>query len=208
MFTTSKGDEAVKLCETKRPDVIVLDLVMQETNGLDICRRLKSSEPTRAIPILMLSGKDQPVDRVLGLELGAEDFLSKPFDFRELLARVRVILRRNEDKPLKKIDRLGDLHIDWERYEVTLGENKIHLSAKEFELLRALIHAKGRVLTRGQILEKVWNYDASAEIQTRTLDQTISHLRKKLGKEGTRIRSVQNVGYSFQTEAREGDESL
>ena len=157
----------------------------------------KINTATKHIPIIMVTGKSAETDKVLGLELGADDYVTKPFSPRELLARVKAILRRAQAPPLTESFRLGDLEVDWGRYVVSMKDKPVDLTAKEFELLRALIQARGRMLTREVLLEKVWGVDRSVEIETRTVDFHISQLRRKLKRVADRIVTVKNAGYRF-----------
>ena len=198
VLTAASGKSGLDLAKTAKPQLVILDKHMPDMDGLDVCRILKESEETRGIPILFLSRKNEIQDKVVGLEVGAEDYIAKPFDFRELVARIRVILRRLEDKTPAKTFQCGSLVVDWERYEVTVDGKAVNLRPKEMEVLRVFLKAGGRVLSRKQIFQQVWGYELSSEVKTRTLDQHISHLRRKLGKEGKRIRSIPQVGYSFE----------
>ena len=201
VFTAKTGKAGLELAKKEQPDAIILNSSMPDRDGFEVCKALKESQETRFIPILILSGKGHVDDRIAGLELGADEYIAKPFDFNELLTRLRVMMRRHQSLQ-ETSTKCGALHVDWARYRVTLEGKEIGLRPKEFELLRALIKAKGRVLTRGQIFHQVWDYKEPASLQTRTLDQHISHLRKKLQHEGIRIRSVKDVGYSFEIEDR------
>jgi two-component system alkaline phosphatase synthesis response regulator PhoP len=149
----------------------------------------------------MLTAKKEEIDRILGLELGADDYVTKPFSVRELSARVKTVLRRSQPQPeANSASRYGDLQIDPERFTVSVKGKAVALSSKEFAFLKILVEAKGKALTRDQLLEKVWGYDRSMEIDTRTIDQHITRLRDKLASEAKRIITVKNVGYRFETE--------
>ncbi len=189
------GAKALELARQNLPDLILLDLMLPEVDGLEVCRILKQEEKTRHIPIIMLTGKTTETDKVLGLEMGADDYVTKPFSPRELLARIRVALRRVAAPAPAELFRLGPLNVDWGRHVASIHGRPVDLTAKEFELLTALIHAKGRMLTRAALLERVWGFDQADEIETRTVDFHISRLRKKLRPVADRIVTVKNAGY-------------
>jgi len=187
------GQSALTSFKKEIPDMVILDIMLPKLDGFEICKEIRRESK---VPILMLTARKEEVDRVLGLELGADDYVTKPFSVRELLARVKAILRRVSEKENKRsLVRVGDLKVDLERYETRIGERPIDLSPKEFEFLKCLIQADGKALTRDQLLEKVWGYDKSMEIDTNTVDQHIARLRNKLGSEAGRIITVKNVGY-------------
>jgi len=187
------GESALTSFKKEVPDMVILDIMLPRLDGFEICKEIRRESK---VPILMLTARKEEVDRVLGLELGADDYVTKPFSVRELLARVKAILRRVSDKEDKKsLIRAGDLEVDLERYETRIGGRSINLSPKEFDFLKFLIQADGKALTRDQLLEKVWGYDKSMEIDTNTVDQHIARLRNKLGSEAGRIITVKNVGY-------------
>ncbi len=191
------GAKAVELARRELPDAMVLDWMLPEFDGLEVCRMLKQDDRTRHIPILMLTVKSDETDKVLGLEMGADDYMTKPFGSRELVARIKAILRRAKPAPPSELFQLETLHIDWGKHLVTLKGRAIELTTKEFELLRALIDAKGRVLSRDILLDKVWGYDRAMEIETRTVDLHISQLRRKLQPLADRILTIKNAGYRF-----------
>jgi two-component system alkaline phosphatase synthesis response regulator PhoP len=172
--------------------------MLPKMNGLEVCRQLRADRKTAAIPILMLTAKTQEADRVVGLELGADDYVTKPFSPRELVARVKAILRRaSRASELPESWRCGQLTVDWARRIVKVKAGTVQLTPKEFDLLKALIEAQGRVLSREALLEQVWGYDRSMEIQSRTVDLHISQLRQKIGEEGKRILTATGAGYRF-----------
>ncbi|MFA5162386.1 MAG: response regulator transcription factor [Elusimicrobiales bacterium] len=190
------GETALKLHEAGPPDLVLLDVMLPKVDGLEVCRRIRQKHST---PVIMLTAKKEELDRVLGLELGADDYVSKPFSMRELLARVKAVLRRRapEESP---VFRAGDIEIDFDKYEVRVAGGTAALSTKEFELLRCLARAGGKALTRDQIMEQVWGYERSMELDTNTVDQHIARLRAKLGREAARIVTVKNVGYRVKTD--------
>jgi two-component system alkaline phosphatase synthesis response regulator PhoP len=203
-FRTSSacdGEDALELANKEHPDLILLDLMLPGIDGLEVCKALKKESKTAAIPIVMLTAKTQEVDKVLGLELGADDYMTKPFSPRELIARIKAVLRRVKDKEkLPEIIRIGDLVIDFSKILVTLKNKPVELTSKEFELLKTLIQAKGRVLSRDYLLDTIWGFDHAVEIQTRTVDVHIRTLRKKLKSEAKYIITVKNYGYRFEQE--------
>ncbi len=192
------GEKAVEMCRKELPDLVILDWMLPKADGLEVCRILRSGAKTKHIPIIMLSVRAEETDKVVGLELGADDYLSKPFSPRELMARVKAVLRRGSVEEEPETFELGLLEADWARHIVRIKGDVVDLTAKEFDLLKSLIDAKGRVLTREVLLDKVWGYDRSAEIETRTVDLHISQLRKKLDAAGKYIVTVKNVGYRFE----------
>jgi phosphate regulon transcriptional regulator PhoB len=193
------GEDAVVLAQKEHPDLIVLDLMLPGIDGLEVCKALKKESKTESIPIIMLTAKTQETDKVIGLELGADDYVTKPFSPRELLARVKAILRRaHEKEKLPDILAIGKLKLDLSKIMVFVQEKPVELTAKEFELLKTLIAAKGRVLSRDYLLDTIWGFDKAAEIQTRTVDVHIRTLRRKLKGEAKRIITVKNYGYRFE----------
>jgi len=197
-LSASDGEAGLAQARQSKPDLIILDLMLPKIDGMTVCRTLRQESQ---VPILMLTAKKEELDRVLGLELGADDYLTKPFSVRELLARVKTILRRAQNvTPTSPARRFGDLAIDTDRYLVTVKNKAVTLSSKEYEFLKTLIQANGRALSRDQLLEQVWGQEPAMEIDTRTIDQHIARLRDKLGTEAKRIVTVKNVGYRFETE--------
>lgn len=192
--TARDGQQALDQIARLRPALVVLDIMLPQVDGFEVCRRVRQESD---VPILMLTARDEDVDRIVGLELGADDYLTKPFNPRELVARVKAILRRSERTalPQDRILHLNDLVIDPARREVTIGGQLVRLRAKEFDLLLALADHKGKVLTRDQLLNLVWGYDFYG--QTRTVDVHIAHLRKHLAASQVRIETVTGVGYKL-----------
>ena len=195
------GGTALRLARAELPDVVVLDLMLPGLDGLEVCRQLRREAATRRLPIIMLTARGEEVDRVVGLELGADDYVVKPFSPRELIARIRAVLRRSDGPVPEPTGRAtGELHVDEARHAVTVGGQPVELTAKEFGLLAALMRADGRVLGREQLLETVWGYGNAAEIESRTVDVHVRRLRAKLGSEARRIVTVKAVGYRFDGE--------
>ena len=196
------GGTALRLARAEQPDVALLDLMLPGLDGLEVCRQLRREAATRRLPIIMLTARGDEVDRVVGLELGADDYVVKPFSPRELLARIRAVLRRVEGTESPAGARAaGALRVDEARHAVTVNGRSLELTAKEFALLTALMRADGRVLSRDQLLETVWGYANAAEVESRTVDVHIRRLRAKLGAEARRIVTVKAVGYRFDGEA-------
>jgi phosphate regulon transcriptional regulator PhoB len=193
----SDGGAALRLARTELPDLVILDLVLPGLDGLEVCRQLRRDSATRQLPIIMLTARGEEVDRVVGLELGADDYVVKPFSPRELVARIRAVLRRFEGSATPAGRATGDLRVDEARHAVTVSGRPVELTAKEFGLLAALMRADGRVLSREQLLEAVWGYANAAEIESRTVDVHVRRLRAKLGSEAHRVVTVKAVGYRF-----------
>jgi len=196
VVTALTGEEALKRCEVERPSLVLLDIMLPGIDGLEVCRRLKGDRMTSNIPIIMLTARGDEVDKILGLELGADDYITKPFSVRELGARVKSLLRRvapqQESEP--QTLRSSDIMIDITNYEAFKGGEKLSLTLKEFELLKVLVLSRGKVLTRDFLLDRIWGYEFYGE--TRTVDVHIRHLRQKLGEEPY-IETVRGVGYRF-----------
>jgi DNA-binding response OmpR family regulator len=183
------GRDGVALCRRTRPDLVVLDLMLPGIDGLEVCREVQRNRP---VPVLMLTARDTETDMLVGLGVGADDYMTKPFSMRELTARIRVLLRRVERRPGGHALILGDVRVDPERRRVTVGDQQVHLTATEFDLLQCLAERPGVVLSREQLLEEVWGWrDGSS---TRTVDSHIAALRRKVGAEC--IRTVHGVGYA------------
>ena len=193
------GIMGITMVHTEKPDLILLDIMLPGKNGYDICRELR--EEGNKTPIIMLTAKTEEIDKVLGLEFGADDYISKPFGIRELMARIKAVLRRYENvanQPASSgehILRIDDLEINIERHEVKVGGKTVELTLKEFELLAFLAENRGHVLTRDQLLDKVWGIEYAGE--TRTVDVHIRYLRKKLGHEDQYIETIRGKGYKL-----------
>ena len=193
------GPSGLELAKKERPSLVILDLMLPGMDGKDICRALKSNPVTQSIPILMLTAKAEEVDRVIGLELGADDYVTKPFSPRELVLRVKAILRRKEvGQEGEKIIQIGDLSVDIDRHHVSVKRSSIPLTSTEFKLLVELASNRGRVQTRERLLDKVWGY--TYEGYARTVDTHIRRLREKLGSSGDYIETIRGVGYRFREE--------
>ena len=196
VFSAGDGEAGLALFRKERPDLVILDLMLPKIDGYEFCKLVRQESNT---PIIMVTAKAEEVDKLIGLELGADDYMTKPFSVRELLARIKVILRRAvKTEPSSAPVRAGDLEIDVDRYVTRVKGKTVQLSSKEFEFLKCLVAADGRVLSRDQILEKVWGYDEAMKVDTRTVDQHVARLREKLGPEARRIVTVKNVGYRIE----------
>jgi phosphate regulon transcriptional regulator PhoB len=201
------GEQALKLIQREQPNLVVLDLMLPGLSGQEICRILRSKPDTAALPILMLTAKAGEADKVLGLETGADDYLTKPFSPREMVARVKAILRRAELRTLAESNesyRNGPLRIDFATYEVLIADKTVRLTLKEFDLLRFLVQNPNRVLTRDQLLDRVWGGETF--VTPRTVDVHIRRLRKAVEKNDRKpkwILTVRGVGYKFDEKAVE-----
>jgi len=191
-------EEGEKALVSNQIDVIILDLMLPDGSGLTLCRDIKSDDKTKHIPIIILTAKTEEVDRVVGFELGADDYVTKPFSVRELILRVKAILKRGPSSNKNPGDdeySFGELTLNFEAHQAYINGDEISLTALEFRLLKHLIDRKGRVQTRDQLLEDVWGY--SSDVTTRTVDTHIKRLREKLGSVGNHIQTIRGVGYRF-----------
>jgi DNA-binding response OmpR family regulator len=200
--TAADGKRALELARRELPDLITLDVMLPEHDGWEVLRLLRQETRTGRIPVIMLTVKGEETDKVVGLELGADDYLTKPFSPKELVARAKAILRRTKEPVPEEGVTAGDLFVDFGRHTVRVKDRPVELTAKEFALLRALLEAKGRVLSRDVLLDRVWGLEQSLEIETRTVDVHIGQLRKKLKHEAKRLLTVKNIGYRFDLESR------
>ncbi|RLD03087.1 MAG: DNA-binding response regulator [Chloroflexi bacterium] len=195
VISASDGQAALDAVVRQNPALMVLDVMLPKLDGFEVCRRLRADD--NPVAILMLTARDEDIDKIVGLELGADDYLTKPFNPRELVARVKAILRRDArvSSPASAAIHLGDLSIDPASREVSIGESPIDLRAKEFDLLYTLAENRGRVLSREKLLELAWGFDFYG--QTRTVDVHIAHLRKKMGDSKVQIETVTGIGYKL-----------
>ena len=193
------GDGQEALAKAEGMDLILLDLMLPGLDGLEVCRRLKADKRTARIPIIMLTAKAEEIDKVLGLELGADDYVVKPFSVRELMARVKAVLRRSsQEGPQEETLQIDCLRLDFSSYQAWLAGEELVLTPKEFELLKLLVTSPGRAFSRDELLERIWGYEYYGD--TRTVDVHIRHLRAKLGERpglSERIETVRGVGYLF-----------
>jgi len=193
------GEKALEALDARPADLIILDIMLPGMDGYEICRTIKAKEKLKNIPIIMLTAKGEEVDRIVGLELGADDYIVKPFSPRELVLRVKAILKRGKTESAKKdILVAGDIAVDIPKHKVTVKDKVIELTQMEFKLLVTLMERRGRVQTRDRLLSDVWDMDTS--IDTRTIDTHIKRLREKLGKSGDLIETVRGLGYKFKEE--------
>ena len=196
VYLAGNGDEGLKLAREKKPDLVLLDLMLPDIPGTQICKTLKGDPATKNTQVIMLTAKGEEIDRVVGFELGADDYVVKPFSVRELLLRVQAILRRSQGEQEAVAGfRFGKLRVDREAHRVWADEQEIELTALEFKLLVTLFDRKNRVQTRSALLSDVWGIDA--DITTRTVDTHVKRLREKLGEAGIYIETVRGVGYRF-----------
>lgn len=191
----SRGGDGLKHAKDDHPDLILLDLMLPDLSGNEVCKQLKKAETTSTIPVMMLTAKGEEIDRVLGFELGVDDYVVKPFSVRELLLRVQAVLRRHSGRDQVPKATFGQLRIDRDAHRVWVGDEEITLTALEFKLLLALFDGRNRVQTRSVLLDGVWGYDA--EVTTRTVDTHVKRLRQKLGTVGDYIETIRGVGYRF-----------
>lgn len=196
VVTASDGEEALKKAKSTQPALIVLDLMLPEIDGLEVCKLLRRDPDTANIPIIMLTAKAAEVDRVLGLELGADDYVTKPFSPRELVLRIRKLLQRGEEPAEKRESmRFGEVRIDVPKHLASWRGKPLDLTATEFKLLVTLVQRAGRVQSRDALLRDVWEYDTT--IDTRTVDTHMRRLREKLGPAAKHLDTVRGVGYRF-----------
>jgi two-component system phosphate regulon response regulator PhoB len=196
VVSAPRGQDGLRLVREQRPDLVLLDLMLPDLPGTEVCRAIKDDTATRSIPVMMLTAKGEEIDRVVGFELGADDYLTKPFSVRELALRIRAILRRNDGKPPESaIVDFGRLRIDREAHRIWVEAIEIELTALEFKLLVTLYDRRNRVQSRGALLDHVWGMDT--KISTRTVDAHVKRLREKIGSARDYIETVRGVGYRF-----------
>lgn len=187
------GKQLLEALDTEVPELILLDIMLPGEDGVEILKRLKASPRTRKIPVIMLTAKGTEYDKVVGLDAGADDYVTKPFGMMELISRIKAVLRRSGKEEKQDTHTLGNLHLNDKKHQVTVEGQDISLTLKEFELLKRLLSNRGVVLTRDRLLEEIWGYDYSGE--TRTVDVHVRTLRQKLGDAGDYIETVRGVGY-------------
>jgi len=199
VFEAEDGRKAIEMAINLAPDIIILDLMLPGIDGLEVCRNLKRNPRTAALPIIMLTAKSDEIDRVIGLELGADDYMTKPFSQRELVARIKAVLRRSNVLAGTGEELvLGRLRMNFSQYEAWLDNEKLELTPKEYEMLKLLAENAGKVFSREQLLEKIWGYEYFGD--TRTVDVHVRHLRAKLEKVpemAEAIETVRGVGYKL-----------
>tara|TARA_A200000113_G_scaffold87769_1_gene78334 strand:+ start:72 stop:758 length:687 start_codon:yes stop_codon:yes gene_type:complete len=196
VFTATDGEEALSNIKKVLPDVLILDLMLPGVSGIDVCKSIRADDDISDMSIIMLTAKGEEIDRVIGFELGADDYVTKPFSVRELILRVKVLLKKQRESLVaNKLVTFGPIRIDLDAHEIKINDEEIILTALEFKLLQHLVKRKGRVQTREQLLGDVWGY--SAEVTTRTVDTHIKRLREKLGNTSDYIQTIRGVGYRF-----------
>jgi len=200
VLSANNGIDAVKIAKAEKPSLLLLDLMLPGMDGFDVCKEIKRDAEMKKTSIIMLTAKGEELDKILGLELGADDYITKPFSVRELLARVKAVLRRTSsfNETEDDVYNSENLKVDFERHEVYVNDRKVDLTLKEFELLQILIKNKGRILKRETLLDKIWGYEYIGE--TRTVDVHIRYLRKKIEEDDKNprfIETIRGVGYRF-----------
>ncbi|MGB9813142.1 MAG: response regulator transcription factor [Thermovenabulum sp.] len=202
VITACNGERVLEMIKAENLDLILLDVMLPGVDGFELCKIIRRKNETSDIPIILITAKSEEIDKILGLEIGADDYITKPFSVRELIARVKAVLRRADKKDKnEKIIKISDIIIDVDKHEVTVKGKKIELTPKEFELLKLFALNPGRVFSRDYLLEKIWGYDYLGD--TRTVDVHIRHLRQKIEEnsdETNYIETVRGVGYKFKEE--------
>jgi DNA-binding response OmpR family regulator len=195
ILTAADGAAGLQMARSEKPAFIILDLMLPKMSGLEVCKILKTDPEARHIPIMMLTAKAEEIDRIVGLEFGADDYVTKPFSPREVILRIQAIMRRGEAKPVEGPLTAGVIAMDPARHQVSVAGKIVHLTSIEFKLLRTLLQRRGRVQARDRLLNDVWGYESI--IDTRTVDTHVRRLREKLGKAGNAIETVRGFGYRF-----------
>ena len=196
----SDAESCLDKIQKRKPDLLILDLMLPGMSGLDLCKQIRTDKSLQNLAIIMLTAKGEEVDRIIGFELGADDYVTKPFSVRELILRVKVILKKQNDAvENNELVEFGPIKLNLDAHEVLINDDEIILTALEFKLLKHLIQRRGRVQTRDQLLGDVWGY--SSEITTRTVDTHIKRLREKLGTVGDYIQTVRGVGYRLNNQS-------
>ena len=196
----SDAESCLDKIQKRKPDLLILDLMLPGMSGLDLCKEIRADKSLQNLAIIMLTAKGEEVDRIIGFELGADDYVTKPFSVRELILRVKVILKKQNDAvENNELVEFGPIKLNLDAHEVLINDDEIILTALEFKLLKHLIQRRGRVQTRDQLLGDVWGY--SSEITTRTVDTHIKRLREKLGTVGDYIQTIRGVGYRLNNQS-------
>jgi len=197
VISAASIEQAKTFIKSDTFSLFLLDLMLPDGSGLDLCKKLKGNSETESVPIIILTAKDDEIDKIVGLELGADDYVTKPFSVRELILRIKSVLKRGTlKKDIVEIERqFGGMKINPDSHEVFIDSEEISLTALEFRLLKELVDKRGRVQSRDQLLTEVWGY--SAEVTTRTVDTHIKRLREKLGSMGKYIQTIRGIGYKF-----------
>ena len=195
IISVSNGEDTLDLAVREKPDLVILDLMLPGMDGLEVCKSLRQDARTSNLPIIMLTAKSQETDKIVGLEVGADDYMTKPFSPRELLARIKAILRRYEPSASQRKVKIGELSIDSLKHKVEVSGKAVFLTPTEFKLLEFMAKKPGVVLSRDKILDNVFGYES--EIYDRTVDSHMKSLRKKLGKARNYIETIRGIGYKF-----------
>ncbi|EOR27375.1 alkaline phosphatase synthesis transcriptional regulatory proteinphoP [Clostridium sartagoforme AAU1] len=199
VITANNGIDAVRIAREEKPNLMLLDLMIPGLDGFDVCKSIRNDNETKDISVIMLTAKGEELDKILGLELGADDYITKPFSIRELLARIKAVLRRIKSvEGSEEVYKSNGILINFDRRDVFIFDKKIDLTLKEFELLEILVKNRGKILTRETLLDKIWGYEYVGE--TRTVDVHIRYLRKKVEEDDKNpklIETIRGVGYRF-----------
>ena len=195
VLVASDGLTGLQMAREKRPDILVLDLMLPRMDGHSVCKALKKDPETELLPILMLTARGEPSERIHGLEIGADDYVTKPFSPRELVLRIQALLRRSRSKMRSEVLEVGNFHLDKSKFDIRLEGRRLDLTGTEFKLLAVLIERRGRTQSRETLLYDVWGYQNP--IDTRTVDTHIRRLREKLGKHSAKLETVRGEGYRF-----------
>jgi len=196
VISAERGREGLAMFREQRPDLVLLDLMLPDVSGTEVCRAIKDDPASRATPVILLTARGEEIDRVVGFELGADDYVTKPFSVRELILRIRAVLRRSESRPAEaNVVAFGNLRIDRDAHRVWVDGEEVELTALEFKLLVTLYDRRNRVQSRGALLDHVWGMDT--KISTRTVDAHVKRLREKMGAARDYIETVRGVGYRF-----------
>jgi len=200
VLAAKDGEIGLEKALKESPSLILLDLMLPGVDGIEVCKILKQNYKTQNIPIITMTAKSEEPDIILGFELGADDYVAKPFSPRQLIARIRAVLRRSQPKSEDYVLKVGALEMDSVKHCVNLNGAPVELTFKEYGILELLLQSHGRVLSREHILENVWGHDESLNVELRAVDKHVAELRKKLKKEADRIMTIKNYGYRFEAD--------